>query len=445
MTRMAKRPPGPKGGLFSGLLAEITRDRLGFFTRSKAKWGAIYRLDFRFASAVVVTEPAFLQEILVTQNKRVIKQDSLRRSKPLLGLGLLTSEGDFWLRQRRLAQPGFHRERIASYSKVMVDYTLDLMANWQDGALLDLNRETMALTLAIVAKTLFNGEINPGTASEVGSALTEALHLWDQVTLQNPLLDYLPTPKRLRWKRAIARLDAVVNQIIQGHKAKGIDQGDLLSMLMAARDEDGSGMTDKQLRDEVMTIFLAGHETTANNLTWTFHLLAQHPEVVAKLEAEVDQVLAGRAPTMADLPHLPYTEMVINESLRLFPPAWMIGREPVEDLQVGEYLISKGETILMPIYILHRDERTFPEPEAFRPERWADGLAKRIHPYAYIPFSSGPRICIGKEFAKMEAILLLATIVQRFRFTPEPGKPVEFDPSITLRPASGLWMRLQKR
>lgn len=445
MTMTAKRPPGPKGGLFSGLLNEITRDRLGFFTRYKAEWGNIYRLDFRFASAVVVSEPALLQEILVTQNKKVIKQDSLRRSKPLLGHGLLTSEGDFWLRQRRLAQPGFHRERITSYSKVMVDYTLDLIANWQDGALLDLNREMMALTLAIVAKTLFNGEINPGTASEVGTALTEALHLWDQVTLQNPIFDYLPTPKRIRWKRAIARLDAVVNQIIQGHKTKGIDQGDLLSMLLAARDEDGSGMTDKQLRDEVMTIFLAGHETTANNLTWTFHLLAQHPEVVAKLEAEVDQVLDGRAPSMADLPHLPYTEMVINESLRLFPPAWMIGREPVEDLQVGEYLISKGESILMPIYILHRDEQTFPEPEAFRPERWADGLAKRIHPCAYIPFSTGPRICIGKEFAKMEAILLLATIVQRFRFAPEPGKPVEFDPSITLRPASGLWMRLQKR
>lgn len=445
MTLTAKRPPGPKGGLFSGLLNEITQDRLGFFTRYKAEWGNIYRLDFRFASAVVISEPALLQEILVTQNKKVIKQDSLRRSKPLLGLGLLTSEGDFWLRQRRLAQPGFHRERIAGYSQVMVDYTLSLIEPWQDGALLDLNREMMALTLAIVAKTLFNGEITPGTASEVGSALTEALHLWDQVTLTNPLLDYLPTPKRIRWKRAIARLDAVVNQIIQGHKAKGIDQGDLLSMLMAARDEDGSGMTDKQLRDEVMTIFLAGHETTANNLTWTFHLLAQHPEVVAKLEAEVDQVLGERAPTMADLPHLPYTEMVINESLRLFPPAWMIGREPIEDLQIGEYLISKGESILMPIYILHRDERTFPEPEAFRPERWADGLAKRIHPYAYIPFSSGPRICIGKEFAKMEAILLLATIVQSFRFTPEPDKPVEFDPSITLRPKSGLWMRLQKR
>jgi cytochrome P450 len=363
----------------------------------------------------------------------------------VLGNGLVTSEGDFWLRQRRLAQPAFLKNRVLSYAPVMTELTHAMLARWHPGQHVHINEEFSNLTSAIALKTLF-GLDDPGDRKEFVESLWLAFELLSQrfrTIIQIPL--WVPTPRNLRIKRVVARLYRVVDGFVAAGRARKEPGDDLLSRLIAARDDDGSGMTDKQLREEAMTLYLAGHETTSLTLTWAWVLLAQHPQAEAKLVEEWQRVLAGRSPTPDDLPNLPYTDAVINEAMRVYPPVYLIGREATRDLELGGYRVRKGTTVFMSQWVSHRDPRYFPDPEAFRPERWLDGLAKRIPKYAYYPFGGGPRVCIGNTFALMEAAILLATIGQRYKFTLDPDAVIDFSPQITLLPAFPIPATLEMR
>jgi cytochrome P450 len=445
---MAKppRPPGPRGRLISGNLRQYLEDPLGFMTWCAREYGDVVALRFGPKPILLLSHPDFVEYVLVTGNRNFKKDFTIRLYRPFLGNGLLTSEGDFWLRQRRLAQPAFQRQRIASYGDIMVAFTERMLAGWDDGETRNLHADLMSLTLDIAAKTLFGIEMT-GEAHRVGDALADGLDAIDgrfSSLLFPPL--WLPTPNNRRIRRARRTLDAILYRKIEEKRRAGDRGDDLLSLLLQARDEgDGSGMTDLQLRDEAMTLLLAGHETTALALSWTWYLVALYPDVEEELEAELQAVLGGRPPTAADLPQLPFTEHVITEALRLFPPAYAQGREAVRDCTIGDYRIPRGTTIFFFQWILHRDPRYFDNPEEFRPRRWAGGLAQRLPKYAYFPFGGGPRMCIGNTFALMEAALVLATVAQRFRMLLVPDHPVTPWPSITLRPRHGIKVVLKKR
>jgi cytochrome P450 len=391
--------------------------------------------------------PDDVHDVLV---KRASKFYKPRQTKTIfnrfLGNGLIVSDGDFWKRQRKLAQPAFHTRRIEAYAQTMVEYTHKLMDGWHDGEARDADQEMMKLTMSIVAKTLFDADVS-GDADEIGAAMTVIQEIVNKQfnSLLPPLPEWIPTQENRREHKAVEALDRVIGRIINERRASGEDKGDLLSMLLLAEDENGERMTDSQVRDEAMTLFLAGHETTSNALTWTWYLLSQHPEVEAKLHDELAIVLGGRAPTLADLGQLKYTEMIIKESLRLYPPAWGFSREPLEDVEVGGYTLEKGKPVFVIPYIQHRDPRWFDTPERFLPERWGEGLEERLPKNAYIPFGGGPRICIGNSFALMEARLLLATIAQQYRLTLKPGYTVTPEPLITMRVKGGLPVTLHAR
>jgi cytochrome P450 len=437
-------PPGPRPRWWGGNFKAYRRDPLGFLTMCARTYGDIVGMRYYNYRTYFLNHPDFIEAVLVTHNRKFIKGRALRANRRLLGNGLLTSEGDFWLRQRRLAQPSFHRARVAAYAETMVRYTERMLEGWRDADARDVHQEMMRLTLGIVAKTLFDADVE-GDARDVGEALEVVM---EQNTDLRRLVftpAWLPTPANFRMFRARRRLDAVIYRIIAGRRASGRDTGDLLSMLLAAQDEDGSRMTDLQLRDEAVTLFLAGHETTALALSWAWWLLAQHPEAERKLQEELSAVLGGRSPTMEDLPRLRYAEMVLNESMRLYPPAWGMVRMAIEDCEIGGYPVPRGTGIAISQFVTHRDARWFDAPEEFRPERWGNDFAKGLPRFAYFPFGGGPRQCIGNSFAMMEAMLLLATIAQRFRLRLVPGHRVEPMPSITLRPKYGIHVTLEAR
>jgi cytochrome P450 len=330
----------------------------------------------------------------------------------------------------------------------MTDYSERAMRRWRDGETLDISQEMMRLTLAIVGKTLFDADVE-AEAQEIGAALTVVMDLFDALLMPfSELLEKLPLPQNRRFEKARDRLDATIYRIINERRKGGEDKGDLLSMLLLAQDEEdqkGGGMTDEQVRDESMTIFLAGHETTSNALTWTFYLLSQHADVEAKLHEELDRILEGRAPAMDDVARLKYTEMVLTEAMRLYPPAWAVGRLAVRDYEVGGYVVPSGSLVLLSQYAMHHDARFFPEPERFDPLRWTT-LARESRPqFSYFPFGGGPRRCIGEGFAWMEGILLIATLARKWRMRLAPGQRVEARPVITLRPKHGMRMTLTKR
>lgn len=439
-------PPGPKGHLIRGNLPEMRRGILDFLSMCAREYGDIVYLRAGPRPTVLLNHPDYIEYVLANTNRTFNKGSILRSNRRLLGDGLLTSGGDFWRRQRRLAQPAFHRERIDNYGRIMVDYTERMLSTWQDGETRDVHADMMRLTLAIVAKTLFDADIEE-EAEDVGAALAMALNGFNARISRLILLpDTIPTPGNLPFLRAVRKLDEIVYGIIRQRRATGEDRGDLLSLLLHAQDEDDkSRMTDKQLRDEAMTIILAGHETTAIAMSWTWYLLAQHPQVEARLMDELREVLGDRPPTVTDLPKLRYTEMIVTESMRLYPPAWSIGRQPVEDCEIGGYRVPAGTHLLMCQWLMHRDPRYFERPTEFYPERWADGLALRLPRYAYFPFGGGPRLCIGNSFAMMEAVLLLATIARRYQLTLVPDHPVSPWPSITLRPRYGMKMTISRR
>jgi cytochrome P450 len=395
-------------------------------------------------TAYLLSNPQYIESALLTQHRNFIKGRMLQVNRPLLGNGLFLSEGDFWLRQRRLAQPAFHRQRIESYGRVMVEYTERMLASWQDGETRDAQDDMMRLTLQIVAKALFDADIAE-EAQEIGAALTAVME--ENAGLRTVLRFPSPIPTRgaRRLQKTIRRLDEIIYGIVQERRTSGRDTGDLLSMLLDAQDEDGSRMTDRQLRDEVVNIFLGGYETTSLALAWTWYLLSRHPEVEAKLLAELAAVLGGRSPCVADLPELRYTERVILEALRLYPPVWGLTRVARRDCEIGGYVVPAGASVAVCPWVMHRDPRYFNDPEAFLPERWEGDLERRLPRFVYFPFSGGPRICMGKAFAMMEAVLLLATIAQQFRLTLAPGHTVTPLASLTLRPKEGVRMVLNRR
>jgi len=440
-----KYPPGPAPNSRSGSFKEYSRDPLSYLPQMTREYGDIITMRFYKFRVYYVSHPDYIEEILVNQARKFIKGRILRANKRLFGNGLLTSEGDFWLRQRRLAQPAFHRARIATYAETMTRFAERMVETWRDGETRDVHAEMMRLTLQIVAKTLFDADVDRD-AQQVGRALEAIMeHNSDfRKLILTPA--WLPTLRNIRAALAIRRLNKIIYRIIGERRAAGsYDAGDLLSMLLHAQDEDGSRMGDQQLRDEVITLFLAGHETTALTLSWTWWLLAQHPEAESNLHSELDSILGGRKPALEDLPKLRYTEHVITESMRLYPPAWGMARLAIEDAKIGEYTIPKGCGVSASQWVVHRDPRWFDAPQEFRPERWEGDLAKRLPRFAYFPFGGGPRQCIGNTFATMEAALILATIAQRFRFRLVPNHPVVPMASITLRPRHGIRVVLEAR
>ena len=441
-----KLPPGPKGHWLLGSFPEFRADQLGFHRDCAREYGDFVPFRILHYQAFYVFDPDAIEEVLVTKARDFEKSIAIRLLTPLLGNGLLLSEGDTWLRQRRLVQPGFHRQRIAAYGEMMTRFAEERLTRWKVGETLDVHVEMMAVTQAIVAKTLFDAKVDDDSGN-VGHALHVLLvDFFQKLRSIVRFPDWVPTPANLKVRRAIRDLDAIVYRIIETRRASGEDRGDVLSMLLHAQDaDDGSRMTDKQVRDEVMTLFLAGHETTAVALSWTWYLLAQNPRVEAALADELRTVLGGRTPTVADLPRLRYTEMVINESMRLYPPAYALSRQVLRDTEIGGYPIPARAAVVMPTWILQRDPRWFDSPEEFRPERWADDLAKRLPRFVYAPFGGGPRQCIGNTFALMEASLLLAAIAQRFRLELVPGQKIRPMPYVTLRPEPGIRMVLSRR
>jgi len=440
-------PPGPKRKPLVGHLMEFRRDPIKFLMNSAHDYGDIAYLKFGPQGIYLFNNPDYIKDVLVTNNRNFVKSRGLEMAKKFLGEGLLTSEGEFHRRQRRLAQPAFHHRRINAYATVMAQYTQRAQTRWQNGDTLDISQEMMRLTLAIVGKTLFDADVE-AEAGEIGQALTDIMKLFDRITMPFTwLLEKLPLPSNFRFAKAKLRLDQTIYRIINERRATGEDRGDLLSMLLLAQDEegDGTGMTDEQLRDEAMTIFLAGHETTANALTWTWYLLSQHPDIEARLHAEIDSVLNGNLPTADDVARLKYTEMVFAEAMRLYPPAWLIGRRALNDYSIDKYTIPARSIILMSPYVMQHDARYYPEPEKFDPERWKPGEREARPKFSYFPFGGGPRVCIGEPFAWMEGVLLIATIAQKWKMRLAAGQQIAMQPMITLRPKFGMRMQMERR
>jgi cytochrome P450 len=401
-------------------------------------------LRFLHYRTYLISHPAYIEDVLVNHPRKFAKGRVLQANKRLFGNGLLTSEGDFWLRQRRLAQPAFHRTRIACYGDTMVRYTEQMLERWHHGEEVDAHQEMMQVTLNIVGKTLFDADV-AGDAREIGRTITMLLDFSSDFRRLIFTPKWLPTPRNIQTAMAIGRLNKIVFRMIAERRTSGRDAGDLLSMLLTARDEDGSRMNDKQLRDETLTLFLAGYETTANLLAWTWWLLATHPEVERKLHQELDGLLAGRSPGMDDLPKLRYAGHVLTESLRLYPPAWGMARLAIEDHEIAGYPVPAGTGVAIAQWVVQRDPRWYEAPDEFRPERWEEDLQKRLPRFAYFPFGGGPRQCIGNMFALMEATLVLATVAQHFRLRMMPDQEVVPLASITLRPKNGVAMRLESR
>jgi cytochrome P450 len=437
-------PPGPRPSRLDTL--RFTRDPLTFLTDVFQRYGDLASYWMGGEMIWLVSDPQRIKDILVTHNPNFTKSRGLDRAKPLLGNGLLTSEKEVHLRQRRLLQPAFHRERIAAYGGTMAAYADDMQKTWRDGVTVDVSNEMTRLTLSIAGKTLFDVDVQQ-QASEVGRALTDVMQsFWLTMLPFTHAMEWLPIGPMARARRARERLDRLIYSFIADRRAHPSDRGDLLSMLLLAQDEDdGSVMTDVQVRDEAMTIFLAGHETTANALTWIWYLLSQSPDSEAKLHAELDRVLQGRLPTMADLPSLPFVEQVVAEAMRLYPPAWVVGRRAIDAYPIGGYVAPPRSIFLMSQWVMHRDARFFPNPDRFHPDRWTPEFKAALPKFAYFPFGGGPRQCIGESFAWMELVLVVATLAQQWTFALAPGHRVVPQPIVTLRAKGGMTMTLRSR
>jgi cytochrome P450 len=442
------RPPGPRSIPGANIFA-FRRDPLGFLTRVAHTCGDIAYFKLGPQHVYLLSHPDYIKDVLVTNDRKFKKGRILERAKRVVGEGLLTSEGGFHTRQRRLMQPAFHHRRIGEYGQAMVEAAVRCQERWQHGETRDIHAEMMNLALVIVGRTLFGTDMERASPA-VSEAMNAFMDVFSFVLLPfSDLLERLPLPQVRRVDAARRRLDEIIYRIIAERRASlalGSHTSDLLSLLLRAQDDEGGtgSMSDQQVRDECVTLVLAGHETTANALTWTWYLLSQHPEVEARLHQEIDSALQGRLPTASDLPRLRFAEYVFAESMRLYPPAWGLARKALEPHTIAGYHIPRGGVVLMNQYVTHRDPRWFPDPEKFDPQRWA--AAPPSHPrFAYFPFGGGPRQCIGEGFAWMEGVLLLTTLAQRWRLRLSPGQRIGLRPVLTLRPRYGMRMLLEAR
>jgi len=415
-------------------------DRITPMVKLHEQYGDMVRLNLGNLVIFSTLNAEHVQDCLVSKHKDFHKDRYYFFLKLIVGHGLLTSEEDYHLRQRRMIQPAFHRERVAGYGDAMTHFSKKMREQWTDGQPVDMYLAMHKVALDIVGKTLFNTDVSD-EAERVAHILETVLAMDAQFTgPMGKLLASLPLPGTRRFYAAIAELDEILYRMIREHRASG-DQGDLLSMLLMAQDEDdGKGMTDKQVRDESTTLFLAGHETTAIALTWTWYLLSQYPEVEARMHEEIDRVLQGRDATAADYSQLNYTYRVFKESMRLYPPAYMIGREAIRDTSVGDVSVRKGEIVITPQYFIHRSTKYYKDPERFDPDRWLPENCEGLPKFAYFPFGGGRRLCVGEPFAWMEGVLVLATLAQKWRFELKPGHQIGLNPSVTLRPKGGMPM-----
>jgi cytochrome P450 len=441
--------PGPRQHYPGEFALAVVRRPLALFTGLAQRYGDVAGIRIASQPVVLVSDPDRIRDVLVTHGRMFHKGRGLERAKMLLGEGLLTSEDELHLRQRRLAQPAFHRARIAAYAETMSSYAARRSETWRIGERLDVAREMAAYTLAVVGKTLFDADIE-GEAHEIGEALGAAIEAFNLSVLPfGELLERLPLPVTRRFRRGRERLDATIYRLIAERRASGEDRGDLLSMLLLAQDSEGDGgsMSDVQLRDEAMTLLLAGHETTANLLSWTWYLLSQHPEVESRLHSEIDAVPTEQFGA-EDLARLPFTRAVLSESMRLYPPAWILGRRAVQAYRIEEHELPARTIVLMSQWVVHRDPRWWPDADRFRPERWMPGgsaLDPARPKFAYFPFGAGTRVCIGEQFAWLEGTLALATIARRWRLRLVPGVSVVPQPIVTLRVRGGLPMTAHAR
>jgi len=435
----------PPGGWLFGNFRPFRRNPLGYLQMCARDYGDVVPLRFGSRRIVLISDPRLIAEVLVAQHRIFRKHFALRMARPALGDGLLTSDGASWLQHRQIMQPAFRSERIAAYAPIMAEHTRTQIGRWRDGMTIDVHQQMMELTARIVTHCLFGADLG-SSGQDVHSAmeiLTDSFKSRLDTAFRLPL--FLPTPGNLRFRRGMTRIDSVLGRII-AERRRGQPQADLLGALLTATTPDGVPvMGDREIRDEVATLFVAGHETTANALTWTQWLLASHPGIQARLEEEVDRVCMGRPPSVAEVPCLTLCRYVIEESMRLMPPAWIIGREALSPVSIGGLLIARGTTVLMSQWVVHHDPRWFAQPERFDPDRWANGFADRLADFAYFPFGGGARTCIGAGFARMEMVLLLASMVARFRLSLAPDALIEPVPTITLRPRYGMPMIVHSR
>lgn len=440
----ARKIRGPSGAWLTGHLSEFRADRLGFYSSIARDYGDIVPFRILGYRILLVSDPELIEEVLVTKSKHFIKHFGARLCKPLLGNGLVTSEGDFWRRQRRLAAPAFQGARLAPYGATMVGAAEDITRLWGDNQPRDIQADMMRLTLSVACRTLFGAAACPEPQS-VGLALQtamESLVEWAQGAL--PLPGWVPTPVNLRFKRALRDLNEIVSGLIEARRHKPAGD-DLLWALLSARDESGDPMSPRQLLDEVRTLFIAGHETTALTLAYSLYLLAAHPDAQERLRRELSANLGSRPAEISDLARLPFLRGVVMESLRLYPPADTIGREATEECAIGPLHLRKGTNVFMSQWVVHRDARWFPDPEQFAPDRWTDDFERHLRRFAFFPFGGGPRACIGQGFAMTEAMLVIATLCRSFSFAPDPGYRLELRPTLTLRPKEHVRLTIRKR
>ena len=442
-----KLPPGPMSKIPLGHLFSFRRDSIGFLKKIANEYGDIVHFKIGPIRIVLVNHPDFIKEILSTQHRNFVKGRPLEMAKELLGESLLTSEGEFHKRQSRIIQPAFHRNMMESYLPAMMKCITLMMNRWEDGMKIDMKDEMTKVSIAIAGMTLFNADIEK-EAPEIMQALDTATSLFGRIPLPfSEWLLKLPLTGTLRFYRAKKRLDDTIHRMINERRRNKMDNGDLISLLLRSQNEkvDGGGMSDQQVRDEAITLFLTAFDTTSTALTWTWYLLSQNPEAEVELHEEVDRVLKGRLPTVEDIGQLKYTRMVFGESMRIYPPSYVIPRQALEDFSIDKYIVPRGTIILMSPYLIHHDSRFYPEPEKFNPHAWDKHSHGQNSKYEYFPFSRGSRSCIGEPFALLQGIIVLASISQLWRIKLVPDHPVELLPLINLRPKHGMVMTVHRR
>jgi cytochrome P450 len=438
---------GPRGEWFLGNNLQFGRDPLGFLERCSREFGDVVPMRIGTGVFYLLNGPADIEAVF-TNSKRFAKANLIRNPlmRRISGNGIFLSEGEFWVRQRRLLQPAFHRDRIAAYAEIMTRYATDVCARWQTTSVVEIREEMMRLTLAIVCKAQFNTEIGDSRCSEIGDAM-EVLtrHFAPSPNLLRVVAGLFLPVGRQRFEAAARQLDSVIYRLIGEHGSLKPDSGDLLSMLIRAQNEEGEGMTSSQLRDEVITLLLAGHETTALVLTWSCYLISQHREIETRICDELEAVLGGRMAGFEDSTRLQYLGKVVKEAMRLYPPVWLTAREMLDDNTLGNCTLEKGAQLFMSQWVVHRDSRFYPNPHEFNPQRWTEDFVQNLPKFAFFPFGGGPRVCIGQSFAMLEMILVLAAIFQKWSLRLCPGQEILPHPSLTLRPKGPVQMLVEKR